>query len=132
MRMTANRLLAISRIYLTKIFVLVIPTKLSSLSRLSNQLRYENILIIDLPTQINADVLPIWIQNQKTGLKTALLCSKQQLANLARYLPSPSHLKKLSRKLEKTTQIKTEVLPSLNLGDSANKVLGQPAVTKGG
>lgn len=79
----SQQALATSRAYLAKLFVRVLPASTHTLGRIAQQARYNNLLIVDLPTQITSDVLPGWLQHQKTNLNTALLCGKQQLSTLS-------------------------------------------------
>ena len=74
--------LASCRPYIAKIFVRVLASSTNTLGRIGQQARYDNLLIVDLPTQITGDVLPNWVEEQQTNQNTALLCAKQQIATL--------------------------------------------------
>lgn len=76
----SQQALAISRSHIAQLFVRVLTTSTNTLGRIGQQARYDNLLIVDLPTQITSDVLPGWVQQQQTNLNTALLYSKPQLA----------------------------------------------------
>jgi GT2 family glycosyltransferase len=79
----SQQALATTRAYLAQLFVRVLPSSTQTLGRIGQQARYDNLLIVDLPTPITSDVLPGWLQQQQTNQNTALLCSKPQLAALA-------------------------------------------------
>lgn len=74
--------LAISRAYLTQLFVRVLPPSTSTLNKVAREARYDNLLVIDLPTQITSDVLPDWLQQRQIGEHTVLLCNNSLLANM--------------------------------------------------
>lgn len=78
----SQQALATSRSYLSKLFVRVLPASTATLGRIGQQARYDNLLIVDLPTPITSDVLPGWLQRQQTDQNTAQLCRKPQIATL--------------------------------------------------
>jgi glycosyltransferase involved in cell wall biosynthesis len=79
----SQQTLATSRSYLARLFVRVLPASTNTLGRIGQQARYDNLLIVDLPTQITNDVVSGWLQSQQTNQNTTLLCSKQQFSTLA-------------------------------------------------
>lgn len=80
-----QRALVISRAYLDTHFIRVIPASSNMLSRIAKQIRYDTLLIVDIPTQVTSDALPVWLQNQQTNESSVLLCNKQQVLELANF-----------------------------------------------
>jgi GT2 family glycosyltransferase len=103
--------LSICRPYLSHCFIRVLPASLNNLARIAQQARYENLLIVDLPTLIVDDVLYGWLQGQETGLATAFLCSKQAIISLAES-PLNIALPQLTKLLGKPVPIEAELRSS--------------------
>lgn len=79
----AKNALKIIRNYLTKFIVRIISPSDNSLSSIAAKARHEYLLLIDLPTNLKKDVLEDWVRNQKSSVKSALLCQKNELGNFS-------------------------------------------------
>ena len=64
------------RPYLSKTFVRLLPADTSLLSQQVEKLRYDLVLVVDLPMLLEADALPGWVKRMQTGNRTALACSE--------------------------------------------------------
>lgn len=80
----SKQALEISQTYLTRIFIRVLPRSLSSFGRITHQIRYPNIVLVDLPFKFESDVVSHWVLQQKTDSKAVMICNKQDFALLAK------------------------------------------------
>jgi len=94
------------RPYMAEFFARVLPASAQTFSRVAQASRYDNCVIVDLPTQISADVLSGWLQSKRADLKTALLCTKAELEKLGETQLSIA-LKQLANNMGKTLSNKT-------------------------
>ncbi len=97
----SQQAVAITRPFIANFFTLVLPSSIQNFSRMAQACRYDNYMIIDLPTQIQADVLSGWLQRQQADLKSALVCTKAELEKLGETQISIA-LEQLAIKLGKT------------------------------
>ncbi len=68
--------------YITQIFIRVLPTGMTTLGRINQQARYDNLLILDLPFKITGDVLHGWAQQKVTNLTNSIWSNKQKTSTL--------------------------------------------------
>lgn len=100
----SQKALATSRNYLSTFFVRILPASTRTLGRVSQQARYDNILIVDLPTKLKSDLLPELMKQQRTNLKTVLVYNKKQHFGLIDTLMTVS-LDKLAARIGKPTSL---------------------------
>jgi glycosyltransferase involved in cell wall biosynthesis len=74
--------LNMSSSYITQIFIRVLPTGMTTLGRINQQARYENLLIVDLPFKITGDVLHGWAQQKATNQTNSIWSNKQKTSTL--------------------------------------------------
>jgi len=67
----------LSRKYFFSAFVRVMPVRTVSATHIEQKARYENILVINLPAKISADVLPEWVKAKKTNIHNAVFYEKK-------------------------------------------------------
>ncbi|WP_299160689.1 glycosyltransferase [Accumulibacter sp.] len=99
----AKEAIAIARPYLAHFLVRVLPTTVSTLGKLVGKLRYDQVLLIDPPAAVQADVLPIWLKHQQTEQAGAMLCKREQLASHGD-IASNTPLEQLTARLDKHLQ----------------------------
>lgn len=92
----------LTRPYMAKFFARVLPASTETLSRVIKVCRYDNCMIVDLPTQINEDILSGRLQHKQSDLKTAVVCTKDAVQKLGHAQLSIA-LDQLANKLGITT-----------------------------
>jgi hypothetical protein len=74
--------LNMSSSYITQIFIRVLPTGMTTLGRINQQARYDNLLVVDLPFKITGDVLHDWAHQKVTNQINSIWSNKQQTSTL--------------------------------------------------
>lgn len=69
------------RLYLAYMLVRVLPAGGLMLRRVVEKIRYEQVLLVDVPSVLQADVIADWVKDQKTDLSTVQLCQRTQLVH---------------------------------------------------
>ena len=103
----------------------VLRTKITAFQGLSNATRYENVLIIDIPTNIELDALPIWISRKCADVSTVLVLSKPELMQLTA-MPFQLPLAKIAHMLGKMRSTNDV---SVFTGDELTSCTTQPNTT---
>jgi len=104
----SQQAVGLTRPYMAKFFARVLPASIQTFSRVAQACRYDNCVIVDLPIQIQADVLPVWLQHKRSDLKTVLVGTKTEIEKLGETQLS-SVLDQLAKKLGKSLADKTAV-----------------------
>lgn len=73
---------AIAGSFMNTFFTRVLPCSVKTFSRVIQTSRYDNCLIVDMPTQIQADVIATWLMLKQADLKNVLFCSKLDFRKL--------------------------------------------------
>lgn len=76
-----RRAMFMVRLYLTHMLVRVLPGSGQMLRHVVENFRYEQVLLVDPPSVLQADVIADWVKYQKTNLSTVQLCKRTQLVH---------------------------------------------------
>jgi GT2 family glycosyltransferase len=96
----SQQAVGLTRPYMAKFFARVLPASTQTFSNVARACRYDNCLIVGLPTQIQADALPVWLQQKRSDLKTVLVGTKTEIEKLGETKLS-SELEQLANKMGK-------------------------------